>query len=92
MSNGFYKNRRLKTFLFCAACLFVYHSTFIAFQKFLLRHISISFLIACYGLNIILKTKKELLVQLITQEDLILNYQCWIFWLLQEMKKMLLKD
>ena len=60
MSNGFYKNRRLKSFLFFAVCLLVstvphiYH-----FKNFLYLTFTISFLIACYGLNVISKNLKR---------------------------------
>ena len=60
MSNGFYKNRRLKSFLFFAVCLFVstvphiYH-----FKNFLYLTYAISFLIACYGLIVISKNVKR---------------------------------
>ena len=60
MSNGFYKNRRLKSFLFFAVCLLVstvphiYH-----FKNFLYFTFAISFLIACYGLNVISKNMKR---------------------------------
>ena len=60
MSNGFYKNRRLKSFLFFAVCLLV--STIphvLHFKNFLNLTLVISFLIACYGLNVILKNLKR---------------------------------
>ena len=60
MSNGFYKNRRLKSFLFFAVCLLV--STFphiYHFTNFLYLTLTISFLIACYGLNVISKNIKR---------------------------------
>ncbi len=60
MSNGFYKNRRLKSFLFFAVCLLI--STIpqiFQFKHFLFFTITISFLVACYGLNVISKNIKR---------------------------------
>ena len=60
MSNGFYKNRRLKSFLFFAVCLLV--STFphiFQFKDFLFLVITISFLVAFYGLNVISKNRQR---------------------------------
>ena len=60
MNNGFYKNRRLKSFLFLAACLLVsiiphvFH-----FKNFLYLTSTISFLIAFYGLTIIFRNIKR---------------------------------
>ena len=60
MSNGFYKNRRLKSLLFFAVCLLVsaiphlFH-----FKKFFNITLLISFLIACYGLSVISKNIKR---------------------------------
>ena len=60
MSNGFYKNRRLKSFSFFAACLFVSTVPHIFhFENFLYLTIAISFLISCYGLNVISKNIKR---------------------------------
>ncbi|MDC3072391.1 glycosyltransferase family 2 protein [Prochlorococcus sp. AH-716-O10] len=60
MSNGFYKNRRLKSFLFLAVCLFVSTIPHIfQFKHFLFFTITISFLVACYGLNVISKNIKR---------------------------------
>ncbi|MDC3168182.1 glycosyltransferase [Prochlorococcus sp. AH-716-D22] len=60
MSNGFYKNRRLKSFLFFAVCLLVTTIPHIfQFKHFLFFTITISFLVACYGLNVILKNIKR---------------------------------
>ncbi len=56
MSNGFYKNRRLKSLLFFAACLFVSTLPHIFdFNYFFYFTIAISIFIACYGLNVISK-------------------------------------
>ncbi len=60
MNNGFYKNRRLKSFVFFACCFFVstiphiYH-----FKNFLYLTIVISALISFYGLYVISKNKKR---------------------------------
>ena len=60
MSNGFYKNRRLKSFLFFAVCLLVSTIPHIfQFKHFLFFTFTISFLIACYGLNVISKNLKR---------------------------------
>ncbi len=60
MSNGFYKNRRLKSFLFFTVCLSVSTIPHIfQFKHFLFFTITISFLVACYGLNVILKNEKR---------------------------------
>ena len=60
MSNGFYKNRRLKSLLFFAVCLLVSAIPHIFyFKNFLSITLLISFLIACYGLNVISKNKKR---------------------------------
>ncbi len=60
MSNGFYKNRRLKSFLFFAVCLLVSIIPHILqFKHFLFFTITISFLVACYGLNVISKNIKR---------------------------------
>ena len=60
MSNGFYKNRRLKSFLFLAVCLLVSTIPHIfQFKYFLFFTITISFLVACYGLNVISKNIKR---------------------------------
>ena len=60
MSNGFYKNRRLKSFLFFAVCLLVSTIPHIfQFKHFLFFTITISFLVACYGLNVISKNIKR---------------------------------
>ena len=60
MSNGFYKNRRLKSFSFFAVCLFVSIIPHIfQFKHFLFFTLTISFLIAGYGLNVILKNIKR---------------------------------
>ncbi len=60
MSNGFYKNRRLKSFLFFAVCLLVSIIPHIfQFKHFLFFTITISFLVACYGLNVISKNIKR---------------------------------
>ena len=56
MNNGFYKNRRFKSFLFLAVCFLI--STIphlFNFQNFYYFTFAISFLIACYGINIISK-------------------------------------
>ena len=60
MNNGFYKNRRLKSFLFFAVCLLV--STvphFYHFKNFFYFTFTTSFVIACYGLNVISRNKKR---------------------------------
>ena len=60
MSNGFYKNRRLKTFLFFAICLLasiIPH--IIHFKDLFYFTLTISFLIACYGLSVISKNNKR---------------------------------
>ena len=60
MSNGFYKNRRLKSFLFLAVCLLGSTIPHIFQLKyFLFFTITISFLVACYGLNVISKNFKR---------------------------------
>ncbi len=60
MSNGFYKNRRLKSFLFFAVCLLVSIIPHIfQFKHFLFFTITISFFVACYGLNVISKNIKR---------------------------------
>ena len=60
MSNGFYKNRRLKSFLFFAVCLLVSTIPHIfQFKYFLFFTFTISFLVACYGLNVISKNLKR---------------------------------
>ena len=60
MSNGFYKNRRLKSFLFFAVCLLVSTIPHIfQFKHFLFFTFTISFLVACYGLNVISKNLKR---------------------------------
>ena len=60
MSNGFYKNRRLKSFLFFAVCLLVSIIPHIfQFKDFLFFTITISLLVACYGLNVISKNIKR---------------------------------
>ncbi len=60
MSNGFYKNRRLKSFLFFAVCLLVSTIPHIfQFKYFLIFTFTISFLVACYGLNVISKNRKR---------------------------------
>ena len=60
MSNGFYKNRRLKSFLFFAVCLLISTIPHIfQFKHFLFFTITISFLVACYGLNVISKNIKR---------------------------------
>ena len=60
MNNGFYKNRRLKSFLFFAVCLLVSIIPHIFhFKNFFYLTFTISFLIACYGLNVISKNKKR---------------------------------
>ncbi len=60
MSNGFYKNRRLKSFIFLAVCLLVSTIPHIfQFKHFLFFTITISFLVACYGLNVISKNIKR---------------------------------
>ena len=60
MSNGFYKNRRLKSFLFLAVCLLVSTIPHIfQFKHFLFFAITISFLVAFYGLNVISKNRQR---------------------------------
>ena len=60
MSNGFYKNRRLKSFLFFAVCLLISTIPHIfQFKHFLIFTITISFLVACYGFNVISKNIKR---------------------------------
>ena len=60
MSNGFYKNRRLKSFLFFAVCLLVSTIPHIfQFKHFLFFTFTISFFVACYGLNVISKNRKR---------------------------------
>ena len=60
MSNGFYKNRRLKSFLFFAVCLLVSTIPHIFhFKNFFYITFSISFFIACYGLIVISKNIKR---------------------------------
>ncbi len=54
MSNGFYKNRRLKSFLFFGVCFFLSVLPHIFyFKNFFYIVFSISFFIACYGLTVI---------------------------------------
>ncbi len=60
MSNGFYKNRRLKSFLFFAVCLLISTIPHIfQFKHFPFFTITISVLVACYGLNVISKNLKR---------------------------------
>ena len=60
MSNGFYKNRRLKSFLFFAVCLLVSTIPHIFdFKNFFYLTFAISFFIACYGLIVISKNTKR---------------------------------
>ena len=60
MSNGFYKNRRLKSFIFFAICVLVsIIPHFFIFKNFLYFTSTISFLIACYGLNVISRNVKR---------------------------------
>ena len=60
MTNGFYKNRRLKSLLFFAVCLLVSAIPHIFyFKNFLYFIFAISFLIACYGLIVISKNIKR---------------------------------
>ena len=61
MSNGFYKNRRLKSFLFFAVCLLVSTIPHVfQFRYFLSFTFTISLLIACYGLTVISKNTKRI--------------------------------
>ena len=63
MSNGFYKNRRLKSFLFFAACLLISSIPHVFhFKNFSYLTYILSFLIACYGLNVIYKNKKRAVI------------------------------
>ena len=60
MSNGFYKNRRLKSFLFFAVCLLLSTIPHVfQFEYLLFFTFTISFLVACYGLNVISKNRKR---------------------------------
>ena len=60
MSNGFYKNRRLKSFIFLVVCLLVsIIPHIINLKNFFYITFSFSFLIACYGLNVISKNMKR---------------------------------
>ncbi len=60
MSNGFYKNRRLKTFLFFGICLLASTIPHIFnFKNFFYITLITSFLIAFYGLSIISKNNKR---------------------------------
>ena len=60
MSNGFYKNRRLKSLLFFAVCLLASTIPHIFyFKNFFNLTFGISFLIACYGLYVISKNIKR---------------------------------
>ena len=60
MSNGFYKNRRLKSLLFFSVCILVgVIPHFYYFRKFSSFIFLISFLIACYGLLVISKNFKR---------------------------------
>ena len=76
MSNGFYKNRRLKSFLFFAACLLISSIPHVFhFKNFSYLTYIISFLIGCYGLNVIYKNKKRAViltndVQIISKDKL----------------------
>ncbi len=63
MNNGFYKNRRLKSFLFFAVCLLVsILPHFFQFKYFLFFTLTISFLVAYYGLNVISKNIERSIV------------------------------
>ena len=60
MMNGFYKKRRLKSCLFFAVCLLVSTIPHIFhFKNFFYLTFGISFLITCYGLNLISKNIKR---------------------------------
>jgi len=60
MSNGFYKNRRLKSFLFFTVCLLVSTIPHIFnFKNYLYITTTISLLISCYGLYVISKNIKR---------------------------------
>ena len=62
MSNGFYKNRRLKSFLFFAVCFLMSTIPHIFHVKnFSYLTYAVSLLIACYGLTVIAKNKKRAL-------------------------------
>ena len=56
MSNGFYKNRRLKSFIFLAVCLSISITPHFLFDKnYYYLTLSLSLIIACYGLLVISK-------------------------------------
>ena len=60
MSNGFYKNRRLKSFIFLSACFlvaFIPHAYNIASFFYLI--LTLSFVIALYGLIVISRNFKR---------------------------------
>ncbi len=60
MNNGFYKNRRLKSFIFLAVCLLVSTIPHIFHvENFFFLTCAISLLIACYGLIVISKNTKR---------------------------------
>tara|TARA_B100000902_G_scaffold150318_1_gene146873 strand:+ start:118 stop:1419 length:1302 start_codon:yes stop_codon:yes gene_type:complete len=72
MSNGFYKNRRLKSFLFFAGCVLVSTIPHIFhFKNFFYLTLLISFFIACYGLIIISKNLKRNLSSINTYKKII---------------------
>ena len=74
MSNGFYKNRRLKSFLFFAVCflLSVLPHLFY-FKNFSYITFAISFFIACYGLTVISRNIQKRGIS--KDNNTIINYQ-----------------
>ena len=74
MTNGFYKNRRLKSFLFFAVCFLLSVLPHIFyFKNFLNITFVISFFIACYGLTLISKNIQRRGIS--TDNNKIINYQ-----------------
>ena len=74
MTNGFYKNRRLKSFLFFAVCFLLSVLPHIFyFKNFLYITYAISFFIACYGLTVISTNIKRRGIS--TDNNKIINYQ-----------------
>ncbi len=72
MSDGFYKNRRLKSFLFFAVCFLVSSIPHIFnFKNFFYFTFTISFLIACYGLTLILKNIERSVTSTINDKSII---------------------
>ena len=74
MSNGFYKSRRFKSFLFFAVCFLLSVLPHILyFKNFLNITFAISFLIACYGLTVISTNIKRRDIS--TNNNTIIDYQ-----------------